>query len=122
VNAKNPPNPHDIFSKEVLSNRENAIDFSMVFFRRTLDPVLISIADAFASGLSQADLGTAFSVASRNGKRASDFAKTHGIERSTAGYDALLSDPEVDAAHPRRRFGGSADDPGFFRIRRGQPG
>ena len=38
-------------------------------------------------------------VASRDAKRASDYAKEWGIGRSFGSYDALLADPEVEAVY-----------------------
>jgi predicted dehydrogenase len=38
-------------------------------------------------------------VASRNAQNASAFAVANGIERSHASYDALLSDPDIDAVY-----------------------
>jgi predicted dehydrogenase len=38
-------------------------------------------------------------VASRDARRAADYAGTHGIERSHGSYEALLEDPAVDAVY-----------------------
>ncbi|KAJ3146584.1 hypothetical protein HDU86_008464 [Geranomyces michiganensis] len=38
-------------------------------------------------------------VAARDGRKAEEFAKQHGIAKWYAGYDAMLSDPEIDAVY-----------------------
>ncbi|KAG2424125.1 hypothetical protein HXX76_014799 [Chlamydomonas incerta] len=38
-------------------------------------------------------------VAARDGARAQEYAKQHGIARSYGSYEALLADPEVDAVY-----------------------
>jgi predicted dehydrogenase len=47
----------------------------------------------------EADLVEVVAVASRDGGRASDYAREHGIARAHEGYEALLTDPEVDAVY-----------------------
>ncbi|GIL50770.1 hypothetical protein Vafri_6911 [Volvox africanus] len=38
-------------------------------------------------------------VAARDGNRARDYAKEHGIPRSYGSYEALLADPDIDAVY-----------------------
>ncbi len=38
-------------------------------------------------------------VASRDGGRASEYARSHGIPRAHAGYEALLADPDIEAVY-----------------------
>ncbi|EFJ45147.1 hypothetical protein VOLCADRAFT_118462 [Volvox carteri f. nagariensis] len=38
-------------------------------------------------------------VAARDGERARDYAKQHGIARSYGSYEALLADPDIDAVY-----------------------
>lgn len=38
-------------------------------------------------------------VGGRDGARAAEFARAHGVERSVQGYAAVLEDPEVDAVY-----------------------
>jgi predicted dehydrogenase len=38
-------------------------------------------------------------VGGRDGARAAEFARAHGVERSVKGYTAVLEDPEVDAVY-----------------------
>ena len=50
-------------------------------------------------GLIDADGSRLVAVASRNERRAADFAKRHGAERHYTTLEALLSDDEVDAVY-----------------------
>jgi predicted dehydrogenase len=53
---------------------------------------------AFLPGLRQAG-GVAAAVAGRDGRRASDYAREHGIERAVEGYQRLIDDPGVDVLY-----------------------
>jgi len=52
----------------------------------------------FLPGLRQAG-GIAAAVASRDAERAAQFASDHGIGRSIAGYENLITDPDLDALY-----------------------
>jgi len=54
------------------------------------------IAQKFAEALQHTEGATLYAAAARDGKRASDFARQWGFEKSIQGYRALVSDPEVD--------------------------
>jgi predicted dehydrogenase len=53
---------------------------------------------AFLPGLRSAG-GVAAAVAGREAVKAEKFAREHGIERSVAGYQTLIDDPDVDALY-----------------------
>ncbi len=57
------------------------------------------IAHTFAKGLAQTDTGYALAVGSRNQESADAFADEFGIERRYASYEALLSDPDIQAVY-----------------------
>jgi len=40
-----------------------------------------------------------YGIASRDGDKAKDYAKEHGFEKSYAGYQSLLDDPNIDAVY-----------------------
>lgn len=54
---------------------------------------------AFLPGLRHAGGGTAEAVASRDLGTAERYAAEHGIGRAVAGYEALISDPGIDALY-----------------------
>jgi predicted dehydrogenase len=53
---------------------------------------------AFLPGLRSAG-GVAAAVAGREAVKAEKFAREHGVERSVAGYQTLIDDPDVDALY-----------------------
>ncbi len=57
------------------------------------------IAHKFAASLKALDRGHLVAGASRTPGKAEAFARRHGLARSYTSYDALLSDPEVDAVY-----------------------
>ena len=57
------------------------------------------INDAFLAGVAASPEATVTAVASRDARRARDYADDHGIERSFGDYDALLADPDVEAVY-----------------------
>ena len=57
------------------------------------------IARAFLAGAQEAQDVAVVAVASRDGRRAQAFAREHGIKRSHDSYEALLSDPDVEAVY-----------------------
>jgi predicted dehydrogenase len=66
------------------------------------------IAGIFAQGLAASKFNRAVAVGSRRMETAREFAAAHGIARAHESYEALLSDPEVDAVyigtpHPHHR-------------------
>ena len=50
-------------------------------------------------GIQRADRCEVVAIASRDPQRASRFATAHGIARAHGSYEALLSDPDVDAVY-----------------------
>ena len=50
-------------------------------------------------GIQRADRCEVVAIASRDPQRASRFASAHGIARAHGSYEALLSDPDVDAVY-----------------------
>src|SRR5947209_6136461 len=50
-------------------------------------------------GARGSELVEVVAVASRDGARAEEYARGHGIARAHASYEALLADPEVDAVY-----------------------
>ncbi len=50
-------------------------------------------------GIQRADRCEVVAIASRDPERASRFATAHGIARAHGSYEALLSDPDVDAVY-----------------------
>jgi xylose dehydrogenase (NAD/NADP) len=58
-----------------------------------------AINEKLLAGARQTDALTILAVASRDAGSAERYAQTHGIERAYGGYDALLSDPEVEAVY-----------------------
>jgi predicted dehydrogenase len=54
---------------------------------------------AFLPALSQAGDGVAVSVASRDGARARSWAAEHDITGGVAGYEEVVSDPEIEAIY-----------------------
>lgn len=54
---------------------------------------------AILSGAAGTDRVEVVAVASRDGALAQAYAREHGIARAHASYEALLSDPEVDAVY-----------------------
>ena len=57
------------------------------------------IAHKFAAAVHDFTAGRVVAVGSRDGGRAEAFAAEHGIPRSYAGYERLVSDEEVDAVY-----------------------
>ena len=57
------------------------------------------IAHMFATSLRALDRGTLLAGASRTRGRSAEFAATHGMERVYTDYEALVSDPDVDAVY-----------------------
>ncbi len=57
------------------------------------------INEKFIAGCAQSDAVTVRAVASRDGERAQAYATEHGIERAHGSYEALLSDPDIDAVY-----------------------
>jgi predicted dehydrogenase len=53
----------------------------------------------FLAGARQSSEVEIVGVASRDGAAAERYAREHGIERSYAGYDALLADPAIEAVY-----------------------
>jgi xylose dehydrogenase (NAD/NADP) len=51
------------------------------------------------AGAAKSDRVEVVAVASRDGDRASSYAREHGIERAYEGYEALLADPDLDAVY-----------------------
>jgi xylose dehydrogenase (NAD/NADP) len=43
--------------------------------------------------------GILYGIAARDGRRANDWAKTHGFEKAYVNYQALLEDPAIDAVY-----------------------
>ena len=97
-------------------NSQNKNTSVFVFFRIFTLPVISSpifdapinfrSKDIVTHGAFSADLcaavskssnGVVAAVAARNEARSAAFAKEHGVERSYASYEELLSDDEVDA-------------------------
>lgn len=58
-----------------------------------------NIAHAFATALAQVQGAKLVAVASRNGRRAQDFAQQYGFESSYGSYEELVSDPQVDIVY-----------------------
>src|SRR5215831_4393406 len=57
------------------------------------------IANEFAKALSNVGGSRLYAVASRDLKRAKSFAANYGAEKYYGGYEALASDPDVDAVY-----------------------
>lgn len=57
------------------------------------------INDKFIVGCAQSDVVTIGAVASRDGERARAYADERGIERAYGSYEALLTDPEIEAVY-----------------------
>jgi xylose dehydrogenase (NAD/NADP) len=57
------------------------------------------INDAFLGGLAGSSSGEVVAVASRDAARARAYADTHGIATAHGDYDALFTDPTVDAVY-----------------------
>ena len=57
------------------------------------------INEKLLAGARQTDALEILAVASRDAETAGRYAQAHGIERAYGGYDALLSDPEVEAVY-----------------------
>jgi predicted dehydrogenase len=57
------------------------------------------INEQLLAGARQTDALVVLAVASRDAERARRYAQSHGIERAYGSYDALLSDPEVEAVY-----------------------
>ena len=57
------------------------------------------IAQQFADGLKVIDDATLYAVASTNLERANDFIEKNGGEKTYTSYEALVSDPKVDAIY-----------------------
>ena len=58
-----------------------------------------AIAQAFARGVKQSETGTLYAVASRDKKKADDFAKEFGAQIAYGSYEEMLSDPQVNAVY-----------------------
>jgi xylose dehydrogenase (NAD/NADP) len=58
-----------------------------------------AINEKLLAGARQTDALAILAVASRDAESAGRYAQTHAIERAYGGYDALLSDPEVEAVY-----------------------
>jgi len=57
------------------------------------------IAQRFVEGVQSLPDHRVAAVGARDGARAAEFARRHGIPRSHQGYDALVADPEVDIVY-----------------------
>lgn len=57
------------------------------------------INEAILRGAAGTDRVSVIAVASRDGGRAEEYARSHGIERAHASYEALLEDPDVEAVY-----------------------
>ncbi|VGO22107.1 Gfo/Idh/MocA family protein [Pontiella sulfatireligans] len=57
------------------------------------------IANLFATSLQALETGTLLAGASRTPGRAAEFAQKHGMERVYTDYEALVSEPDVDAVY-----------------------
>jgi len=57
------------------------------------------IANLFATSLQALEQGTLLAGASRTPGRAAEFAEKHGIGRIYTDYEALVSDPDIDAVY-----------------------
>ena len=57
------------------------------------------INDAILGGAAESDLADVVAVASRDSRRAADYAREHGIERAHGSYDALLEDDDVEVVY-----------------------
>ena len=57
------------------------------------------IANKFAEAVHDLTAGRVVAVGSRDGGRAEEFARRHGIPRSYAGYEQLVRDDEVEAVY-----------------------
>lgn len=57
------------------------------------------IAQIFASQIQETSCGTSYAVASRNEKKAREFADKYGVNKYYGNYEALIEDPEVDAVY-----------------------
>ena len=57
------------------------------------------INEAILGGADATEEATVVAVASRDRSRAEAYAREHGIERAHGSYEALLEDPDVDAAY-----------------------
>ena len=58
-----------------------------------------NINKALIAPLQRAERSTLVAVASRDGEKASQYAKEHGIPKAHSSYEALLADPEVDVIY-----------------------
>ncbi len=58
-----------------------------------------AIAQAFARGVKQCETGELYAVASRDQKKAEDFATKFGAAKAYGSYEALLADPAVEAVY-----------------------
>ena len=58
-----------------------------------------NIAARMAEAIGVVDGASLVAVASRTGSKAQEFARTHGVGRSYAAYEALAADPGVDAVY-----------------------
>ena len=69
---------------------------------KTLRWGLLSTANinkALISPLQRAERSTLVAVASRDGEKASQYAKEHGIPKAHSSYEALLADPDIDVIY-----------------------
>jgi D-xylose 1-dehydrogenase (NADP+, D-xylono-1,5-lactone-forming) len=57
------------------------------------------INDKVLAGAAQSERVEFVAVASRDARRAEDYAREHGLERAHGSYEALLEDPDVDAVY-----------------------
>jgi D-xylose 1-dehydrogenase (NADP+, D-xylono-1,5-lactone-forming) len=57
------------------------------------------INDLLLAGAERSELVDVVAVASRDERRAAEYARERGIERAHGSYDALLDDPEVEAVY-----------------------
>lgn len=57
------------------------------------------IAQTFARDISGLENAELTAVAARDGGRAKEFARLHGVARAHAGYEALYANPDVDAIY-----------------------
>ena len=58
-----------------------------------------SIAHKFAAGLQTTSTGTLIAIGSRNQQRAEEFADQYGAPNRHDSYQALATDPEIDAVY-----------------------
>lgn len=58
-----------------------------------------NIAGSFAEGLSVLPNAACYAIASRDAKKAADFAQKHGCSRAYSSYEEMLEDPDVEIVY-----------------------